>query len=75
MNEAIELFEGAQDEDGYLDTKFELDLPAEKRFKGLRWSHELYTMGHFIKPPWPITGSPAQACPGHRRTRGELHRP
>ena len=37
VNEAIDLFEGAQDKDGYLDTKFELDLPAEKRFKGLRW--------------------------------------
>ena len=49
VNEAIELFEGAQDKDGYLDTKFELDLPAEQRFKGLRWSHELYTMGHFIE--------------------------
>ena len=49
VNETIELFEAVQDEDGYLDTKFELDLPAEKRFKGLRWSHELYTMGHFIE--------------------------
>ena len=49
VNEAIELFEAAQDKDGYLDTKFELDLPAEQRFKGLRWSHELYTMGHFIE--------------------------
>ena len=60
VNEAIELFEGAQDEDGYLDTKFELDLPAEKRFKGLRWSHELYTMGHFIEAAvahYEVTGS------------------
>ena len=60
VNEAIDLFEGAQDKDGYLDTKFELDLPAEKRFKGLRWSHELYTMGHFIEAAvahYEVTGS------------------
>lgn len=49
VDEAIDLFEQAQDDDGYLDTKFEIDLPAEQRFKGLRWSHELYTMGHFIE--------------------------
>lgn len=49
VNEAIDLFEHAQDHDGYLDTKFEIDLPTSQRFKGLRWSHELYTMGHFIE--------------------------
>ena len=72
MNEAIELFEGAQDEDGYLDTKFELDLPAEKRFKGLRWSHELYTMGHFIEAAvahYEVTGSKRAL------DIAELHRP
>ncbi|WEV63730.1 beta-L-arabinofuranosidase domain-containing protein [Bifidobacterium sp. ESL0732] len=49
IDEALSLFYQAQDSDGYLDTKFEIDLPADKRFKGLRWSHELYTMGHFIE--------------------------
>jgi DUF1680 family protein len=49
VQEAAALFVAAQDETGYLDTKFEIDLPAEKRFTGLRWSHELYTMGHFIE--------------------------
>ena len=48
VDEAVALFEEAQDDDGYLDTKFELDLTPEQRFKGLRWSHELYTRGHFI---------------------------
>ena len=49
VEEAVALFDEAQDEDGYLDTKFEIDLGPEQRFKGLRWSHELYTMGHFIE--------------------------
>ena len=49
VEESLELFADAQDDDGYLDTKFELDLPSSQRFKGLRWSHELYTMGHFIE--------------------------
>ena len=60
VDEAVELFTEAQDKDGYLDTKFELDLPASQRFKGLRWSHELYTMGHFIEAAvanWESTGS------------------
>lgn len=61
VDEAIGLFEDLQDEDGYLDTKFEIDLPADQRFKGLRWSHELYTMGHFIEAAvahYESTGSP-----------------
>ncbi|OZG62653.1 hypothetical protein BLEM_0570 [Bifidobacterium lemurum] len=56
----VSLFEEAQDEDGYLDTKFELDMPVEQRFQGLRFSHELYTMGHFIEAAvahYEVTGS------------------
>ena len=49
VDEAVALFDEAQDGDGYLDTKFEIDLSPDQRFKGLRWSHELYTMGHFIE--------------------------
>lgn len=60
VDEVIGLFSEAQDTDGYLNTKFEIDLPKEQRFKGLRWSHELYTMGHFIEAAvanWESTGS------------------
>ncbi len=49
VDEAVSLFEEAQDQDGYIDTKFEIDVDASQRFRGLRWSHELYTMGHFIE--------------------------
>lgn len=60
VDEVISLFADAQDEDGYLDTKFEIDLPKQERFHSLRWSHELYTMGHFIEAAvanWEVTGS------------------
>lgn len=60
VDEVIGLFADAQDSDGYLDTKFEIGLPADQRFRSLRWSHELYTMGHFIEAAvahWESTGS------------------
>ncbi|KAB7786785.1 glycoside hydrolase family 127 protein [Bifidobacterium cebidarum] len=60
VNEVVDLFADAQDKDGYIDTKFEIDLPADQRFRGLRWSHELYTMGHLIEAAvanWESTGS------------------
>lgn len=44
----IDLIGMAQDKDGYLVTLFQIDAPKE-RFRRLRQSHELYTMGHYIE--------------------------
>ncbi|MHC9537225.1 glycoside hydrolase family 127 protein [Dellaglioa sp. BT-FLS60] len=44
----IDLIAEAQDEDGYLSTFFQIDAP-ERKFKRLKQSHELYTMGHYIE--------------------------
>lgn len=44
----IDLIGEAQDDDGYLSTLFQIDLPKRK-FKRLQQSHELYTMGHYIE--------------------------
>lgn len=49
VDEAVDLIAKAQDADGYLDTKFQLDMAPEQRFTSLQWSHELYDMGHFIE--------------------------
>ncbi|MFD1392299.1 glycoside hydrolase family 127 protein [Lacticaseibacillus jixianensis] len=44
----VDLIAEAQAADGYLSTYFQIDAPAHK-FKRLRDSHELYTMGHYIE--------------------------
>lgn len=44
----VDLIANAQAADGYLSTYFQIDAPAHK-FKRLRDSHELYTMGHYIE--------------------------
>lgn len=44
----IDLIAEAQDEDGYLSTFFQIEAP-ERKFKRLKQSHELYTMGHYIE--------------------------
>ena len=44
----IDLIDGAQEEDGYLVTYFQIECP-ERRFKRLQQSHEHYTMGHYIE--------------------------
>ncbi|MCI1883136.1 MAG: glycoside hydrolase family 127 protein [Sporolactobacillus sp.] len=44
----IDLIADAQDEDGYLSTLFQIDAP-DRKFKRLKQSHELYTMGHYIE--------------------------
>lgn len=48
FDEYVRLVEGAQEADGYLNTKFTLDHP-EKRYMGLSAWHELYNMGHFLE--------------------------
>lgn len=47
-DELIDLIDGAQEDDGYLVTYFQIEAP-ERKFKRLQQSHELYTMGHYIE--------------------------
>lgn len=47
-DEVVELIGKAQEEDGYLDTIFQINMP-ERKFKRLDQSHELYSMGHYIE--------------------------
>jgi DUF1680 family protein len=44
----VDLIACAQDDDGYLVTLFQIDMP-ERKFARLQQSHELYTMGHCIE--------------------------
>ena len=42
------LLEQAQEDDGYLDSHFQVRFPGE-RFQQLAWGHELYCAGHLIQ--------------------------
>ncbi|EHL98999.1 hypothetical protein HMPREF9103_01223 [Lentilactobacillus parafarraginis F0439] len=44
----VDLIADAQEDDGYLSTMFQIDMP-ERKFKRLQQSHELYSMGHYIE--------------------------
>lgn len=44
----VNLIAKAQDPDGYLSTRYQIDTPQLK-FKQLQQSHELYSMGHYIE--------------------------
>lgn len=44
----INLIAKAQEDDGYLDTYFQLESP-DRKFKHVSMSHELYCMGHYIE--------------------------
>ncbi|NUU05229.1 beta-L-arabinofuranosidase domain-containing protein [Leifsonia sp. C5G2] len=46
--EAIDLIERAQDEDGYLNTWYQTQDPST-RFSNLQFGHELYCLGHLIQ--------------------------
>ncbi|WP_247045445.1 glycoside hydrolase family 127 protein [Arthrobacter rhizosphaerae] len=48
VDEAIELLDGAQQEDGYLNVYFTVVRPGD-RFTDLRDGHELYCAGHLIE--------------------------
>jgi uncharacterized protein len=48
LDQAIELCREGQEDDGYLDSYFQLDHPEDK-FKNLKWSHEMYCAGHLIQ--------------------------
>ncbi len=47
-DELIEIIEKAQDDDGYLDTYFQLKFP-DKKFTNLCECHELYCAGHMTE--------------------------
>ena len=46
--EVIDLLERAQEEDGYLNTYFQINAP-ERKWKNLVEGHELYTSGHMME--------------------------
>lgn len=47
-DQVVDLIADAQDKDGYLSTRYQIDTP-ELKFKQLQQSHELYSMGHYIE--------------------------
>ena len=58
-DEMVELISQAQQDDGYLDSYFQIKEP-KRRFRRLSQSHELYVMGHYIEAGvayWEATGS------------------
>ena len=58
-DDVIELLAAAQDDDGYLNSCYQVAAPRE-RFSNLAWDHELYCAGHLI-----------QAAVAHARGRGD----
>ncbi len=48
VDETVELLEAAQQDDGYLDSNFQVRTPGE-RFVHLDWGHELYCAGHLTQ--------------------------
>ncbi|WP_030327503.1 beta-L-arabinofuranosidase domain-containing protein, partial [Streptomyces sp. NRRL B-3229] len=58
VDRIVALVAAAQQDDGYLNTWFQLRKGGE-RYQELRWSHELYCAGHLI-----------QAAVAHHRTTG-----
>lgn len=48
VKDTVELLEAAQEEDGYLDSHVQVASTGE-RFADLRWSHELYCLGHLLQ--------------------------
>ncbi|MEU6355240.1 beta-L-arabinofuranosidase domain-containing protein [Streptomyces sp. NPDC047072] len=58
VDRIVALIAAAQQDDGYLNTWFQL-LKGGERYQDLRWGHELYCAGHLI-----------QAAVAHHRTTG-----
>jgi hypothetical protein len=48
LTTSADLLAAAQEEDGYLDSNFQVNFPGE-RFAQLTWGHELYCAGHLIQ--------------------------
>lgn len=60
LDDSAKLLAAAQEDDGYLDSHFQVRFPGE-RFVQLDWGHELYCAGHLI-----------QAAVALHRTSGDL---
>ncbi|PXA69798.1 glycoside hydrolase family 127 protein [Cryobacterium arcticum] len=48
VDETVVLLQAAQQDDGYLDSFFQVAKPDEQ-FADLRWGHELYCLGHLLQ--------------------------
>ncbi|GHD41511.1 glycoside hydrolase family 127 protein [Mycetocola manganoxydans] len=48
VDDTVALLQAAQEEDGYLDSHFQVARPGEK-LTDLRWGHELYCLGHLLQ--------------------------
>ena len=48
LDSSVKLLEQVQEQDGYLDSHFQVRFPGE-RFVQLQWGHELYCAGHLIQ--------------------------
>ncbi|TFC61717.1 glycoside hydrolase family 127 protein [Cryobacterium sp. TMB1-7] len=48
VDDTVALLQAAQQDDGYLDSFFQVAKPDEK-FADLRWGHELYCLGHLLQ--------------------------
>ncbi|EIN07779.1 DUF1680-domain-containing protein [Punctularia strigosozonata HHB-11173 SS5] len=48
VEEAVDLFRGAQQDDGYLNTYYTVVEPG-KRWTNIAWSHEMYCAGHLLE--------------------------
>jgi len=48
LDDSAKLLSAAQEDDGYLDSHFQVRFPGE-RFVQLDWGHELYCAGHLIQ--------------------------
>lgn len=48
VDDTVALLAAAQEDDGYLDSHFQVARPLEK-LTDLRWGHELYCLGHLLQ--------------------------
>ncbi|EPQ50879.1 DUF1680-domain-containing protein, partial [Gloeophyllum trabeum ATCC 11539] len=48
VEEAVDLFRGAQQEDGYLNSYYTVVEPG-RRWTNVAWSHEMYCAGHLLE--------------------------
>ncbi|MGY4859326.1 glycoside hydrolase family 127 protein [Cryobacterium sp. AP23] len=48
VDDTVALLQAAQQDDGYLDSFFQVVKP-EEQFADLRWGHEMYCLGHLLQ--------------------------
>ena len=63
VDTCVDLIEAAQEDDGYLNTYYQLTRPIEARWSKIDHDHELYCAGHLMQAAIAITGQLATiAC-------------